>query len=96
MTQKDAFNSYFRQVHEFTIDHTENIGNIQMVRFYIRGQSFGYNMIKKMIAAVSEVACMGGSMEVLEQTFDKKVKRQTNNAPSQGIILYKANFKSEY
>jgi tRNA pseudouridine(38-40) synthase len=65
---------------------------LQLCRFALTGNSFGYNQIRKMISSVVEVAALGGSVEILKQSFDPKLKKHNNNAPSQGLMLWSANF----
>ena len=46
-----------------------------------------------MISSVVEVAALGGSLDILEQCFDPKLSKHNNNAPSQGLVLWRANYE---
>ena len=63
-----------------------------MVRFSIIGNSFAYNQIRKMLSSLVEVASLGGDIEVLKKSFDSKVMKHNNNAPAQGLILWRAYY----
>lgn len=95
--KRDAFNSYKRTIQEFRIDSHRDVKineqlSMQLVRFTLTGNSFGYNQIRKMVSSVAEVAALGGSMDILRKSFDPKVMKHNNNAPSQGLMLWSANF----
>eukprot|EP00347_Sterkiella_histriomuscorum_P023642 403333890 len=98
-----AFQSNFRKIDKFEIDqlitlpHSINpnldVQPIQFVRFNIEGQSFGLQQIRNMIASVMEIYSAQGSLELLQQSFDKKNVKKFIKAPSQGIMLREAVFQ---
>lgn len=45
-----------------------------------------------MISSVVETAGLGGNMEYLKGQFDPLVTKHNNNAPSQGLVLWRANY----
>ena len=94
-SKRDAFNSYKRTLLSFQADEIKTVGSLQMVRFTLVGQSFGYNQIRKMVSAVVETEALGGDLEILKRSFDPKVKKHFNNAPSQGLILWSASYAQE-
>jgi len=94
-SKKDAFNSYKRTILKFEADALKTVDRMQLVRFTLVGQSFGYNQIRKMISAVVETQALGGDIELLKRSFDPKVKKHFNNAPSQGLMLWNASYAKE-
>jgi tRNA U38,U39,U40 pseudouridine synthase TruA len=48
-----------------------------------------------MISSIVEVAAVSGDIEILKNSFDPKTKRHINNAPSQGLMLCKAEYKEK-
>lgn len=46
-----------------------------------------------MVSSVVEVAALNGSMDILRGSFDPKMMKHNNNAPSQGLMLWSANFE---
>ena len=55
---------------------------LQLARFTLTGKSFGYNQIRKMVSSVVEVAALGGSLDVLKESFDPLKAKHFNQAPS--------------
>ena len=45
-----------------------------------------------MLSAVVEAKCLGGDLEIMQESFNPKVKKHYNNAPSQGLLLWNASF----
>lgn len=91
------FNSFFREIYDFRTDgfHTLNICNqpVQFVKFYIKGRSFGYNMIRKMLGSISEVLMFDLPVDTLKQCFDPKIKKHIAKVPSEGLILWRASYE---
>ncbi len=75
-----------RHIFEIAAKVSFVMSGIEFVEFFIKGQSFLYNQIRKMIGMVIQVRRKGESATVIEESF-KRDRVVTPMAPGEGLML---------
>ncbi len=69
-----------------------------MVKFTIRAESFGYNMIRNMVGQLIESSFFGRnldeSQEIIKKSLDTQFKKVIVKAPAQGLILVDTSYET--
>eukprot|EP00826_Nyctotherus_ovalis_P025536 TRINITY_DN197_c0_g3_i14.p1 TRINITY_DN197_c0_g3~~TRINITY_DN197_c0_g3_i14.p1 ORF type:complete len:328 (-),score=85.39 TRINITY_DN197_c0_g3_i14:16-999(-) len=75
-----------RYIMEFKAERTLVVEGLELIEFFIKGQSFLYNQIRKMIGMVTHVLRKGLPIEVIKNSFKDNLFI-TPLAPGDGLML---------
>lgn len=88
---EDAFASMQRTIQVLRVIKHSADG----VQFEIKGPSFAYNQILRIMGLFSEVSILEKSSDVISQCFDKSQQKVILKAPAEGLILTEQLFKKD-
>ena len=89
MTYKDS--SANRYILKMTVSDPFKIQGIEFIRITLKGQSFLYNQIRKMMGAVIQICRWNLKAETLEHFF-KGNAMFVPTAPGEGLMLNRISF----
>ena len=68
-----------------------------MIKFTIKAESFGYNMIRNMVSQLIESHFFGRNLseshEIIKKSLDTQFKKVIVKAPAQGLILTQTSYE---
>jgi len=94
------FKNFCKYEENLTLDTVKTINSIHMSYFKrfnvyqikINGNSFLYNMIRRIIGASLDVAADRYDINVINQALYRQIDKTFNTAPAKGLVLHKVYF----
>ena len=79
-----------RHIFDLVVKPSLTIDGVEYIEFFIKGQSFLYNQIRKMIGMVIAIFRNGMPMDTVAKSFSKHARMSVPLAPGEGLMLNRA------